>query len=157
MSRLEEVEAEIDAVDWANSWEGEPRSLRNLARTLAAEVDDLRGRISQLTHGMDAERKANSKLLANIEQLKEWNSETLAENNRLDAEVDDLRGKLDDVRQNIGCARGQRTTQYCAEAAQRDEVISTLLNMLKLGDWMWDDATGKTLFARACEIAGRAE
>ena len=129
MSRLEEVEAEIDAVDWANSWEGEARSLRALARTLAAEVDD-------------------------------------------------LRGKLNDVRQNIGCARGQRSTQYCAEAAQRDEVIGKLLAMLKpdpkvpcdcigeigpqcycmnQGDAMRAESwwTEKCLYARACEIAGR--
>jgi len=65
---------------------------------LADEIDTLRtenkrqrSRISQLTHGMGQERRANSKLLANIQQLKEWNSETLAENNRLDATLDALR------------------------------------------------------------------
>ena len=95
-------------------------------------------------------------------------------------EVDDLRGKLDDVRQNIGCARGQRSTQYCAEAAQRDEVIGKLLAMLKpdpkvpcdcigeigpqcycmnQGDAMRAESwwTEKCLYARACEIAGRVE
>lgn len=51
----------------------------------------------------------------------------------LAAEVDELRGKLDDVRMGIGCARGQRTTQYCAEAAQRDEVITKLLDLYKPG------------------------
>ena len=73
----------------------------------------------------------------------------------LAAEVDELRGKLDDVRMGIGCARGQRTTQYCAEAAQRDEVIAKLLAMLKPDkhrpSWEHDE------YARACEIAGRME
>ena len=50
---------------------------------------------------------------------------------KLAAEVDELRGKLDDVRFGIGCARGQRTTQFCAEAARRDAVIDELLAMLK--------------------------
>lgn len=50
---------------------------------------------------------------------------------KLAAEVDELRGKLDDVRFGIGCARGQRTTQFCAEAARRDAVIDELLAMLE--------------------------
>lgn len=45
-------------------------------------------------------------------------------------EVDELRGKLDDVRMGIGCARGQRSTQFCAEVAARDEIIGKLLEML---------------------------
>lgn len=88
-------------------------------------------------------------------------------------EVDELRGKLDDVRMNIGCARGQRSTQFCAEAAQRDRVISALLLAMKPGEQpqpeqyegydqlfrerlcRWNDSVKR--YARACEIAGRAE
>lgn len=79
-------------------------------------------------------------------------------------EVDELRGKLDDVRMNIGCARGQRSTQFCAEAAQRDAVIGKLLAMLEqeTGDEpsvsypedprlaRWQTVTD--LYTRACAI-----
>lgn len=82
----------------------------------------------------------------------------------LAAEVDELRGKLDDVRMGIGCARGQRTTQYCAEVVQRDEVITKLLELVRPGEKpKYPDArmaVWKTLggiHARACEIAGRTE
>ena len=80
----------------------------------------------------------------------------------LAAEVDELRGKMDDVRMGIGCARGQRTTQYCAEAAQRDEVITKLLAMLKPDDHEskcnCDECRlRRETYARACEIAGRTE
>lgn len=89
----------------------------------------------------------------------------------LAAEVDELRCKLDDVRMGIGCARGQRTTQFCAEAAARDEVIGRLLAMLKPGSGQLgrieDDKTISLTIAewnllvtaheRACEIAGRTE
>ena len=73
----------------------------------------------------------------------------------LAAEVDELRGKLDDVRMGIGCARGQRTTQYCADLAQRDEVITNLLEMLKPEKHRpsWEHEA----YARALEIAGRTE
>ena len=88
-------------------------------------------------------------------------------------EIDRLRGKLDDVRMGIGCARGQRTTQFCAEAAQRDEIIGKLLAMLLPGEepkpeqydgydqlfrerlCRWNDNNKR--YARACEIAGRTE
>lgn len=89
----------------------------------------------------------------------------------LAAEVDELRGKLDDVRMGIGCARGQRSTQYCAEAAQRDEVITKLLDLYRPGcapdqrmkDWdtyameysEWE--VDCELYRLACEIAGRTE
>ena len=80
----------------------------------------------------------------------------------LAAEVDELRGKLDDVRMGIGCARGQRSTQFCAEAAQRDEVITKLL--AQFGEITCDPSCGITwtctrcqAYARACEIAGRTE
>jgi len=66
----------------------------------------------------------------------------------LAAEVDELRGKLDDVRMGIGCARGQRSTQYCAEAAQRDEVIAKLLAMLEVPE---DD---QEQWAAACGECG---
>ena len=89
----------------------------------------------------------------------------------LAAEVDELRGKLDDVRMNIGCARGQRTTQFCAEAAQRDAVIDKLLDLVEPGRGVFgthvDDSTislsvedwnlMERLHARACEIAGRVK
>lgn len=85
----------------------------------------------------------------------------------------ELRGKLDDVRQGIGCARGQRTTQFCAEAAARDEIIGKLLEMLRPGEepkpeqydgydqlfrerlCRWNDSNKR--YARALEIAGRKE
>ena len=72
------------------------------------------------------------------------------------AEVDELRGKLDDVWMSIGCARGQRSTQYCAEAAQRDEVITKLLAMLE-PDGRNADYAAVELHARARAIAGRTE
>lgn len=50
-----------------------------------------------------------------------------------EARIADLEGKLEDIRMNIGCARGQRTTQYCAELAGRDKVIADLLAMLEPG------------------------
>ena len=71
----------------------------------------------------------------------------VAERDRLAAENAELRGKLDDVRMGIGCARGQRTTQFCAEAAQRDDVITRLLALVK----------PEMIYRRACEIAGRTE
>jgi len=71
----------------------------------------------------------------------------IAERNRLRAENTELRGKLDDVRMGIGCARGQRTTQYCADLTQRDEVITRLLALVK----------PEMIYRRACEIAGRKE
>lgn len=81
----------------------------------------------------------------------------------LAAEVDELRGKLDDVRMGIGCARGQRSTQFCAEAAQRDEVITKLLDLTaphvdEFGNrqW-WQYKRPEQMHARACEIAGRTE
>lgn len=61
---------------------------------LEARIKSQRSRISQLTHGMADERKANSKLLARLEQMGEWNSEALAENNRLDTEADMLLAEL---------------------------------------------------------------
>ena len=80
----------------------------------------------------------------------------------LKARVLEAEAKLDDVRMGIGCARGQRSTQYCAEAVQRDEVITKLLEML-----LPDDHESKCncdecrlrreTYARACEIAGRTE
>lgn len=83
-------------------------------------------------------------------------------------EVDELRGKLDDVRMNIGCARGQRTTQYCAEAAARDEIITKMLVAIKPTDE--DDrlrefsnaacdryGTKQGIYRRALEITGRKE
>lgn len=86
-------------------------------------------------------------------------------------EVDELRGKLEDVRMNIGCARGQRTTQFCAEAAQRDAVIDKILAMMEPGCGVLgthvDDSTVslsvedwnlmERIHARACEIAGRVK
>lgn len=95
----------------------------------------------------------------------------------LAAENTELRGKLDDVRMGIGCARGQRTTQYCADLTQRDEVIRRLLAMLKPGekpncmDPKYNPAkrvsiydmdclshqTQAQIYARALEIAGRTE
>lgn len=70
-------------------------------------------------------------------------------------EVDELRGKLADVRMGMGCARGQRSTQFCAEAAQRDEIIGKLLEM-------WHGIQGQYMgsindYTRALEIAGRKE
>lgn len=85
----------------------------------------------------------------------------------LAAEVDDLRGKLDDVRQGIGCARGQRTTQYCADLTQLDEVITKLLDLLLPGVAPPHDPCGcveckrheinEGRYRRALEIAGRTE
>lgn len=91
----------------------------------------------------------------------------IAERNRLRAENTELRGKLDDVRMGIGCARGQRSTQYCAEAAARDEVITKLLDLLMPGVAPPHEPCGcvecrkheinEERYARACEIAGRTE
>lgn len=86
---------------------------------------------------------------------------------KLAAEVDELRGKLDDVRFGIGCARGQRTTQFCADLSQRNAVIDKLLAMLKptpelIANAQMDyqaafefDVT-RNFYHRALEIAGRA-
>jgi len=53
MSRLEEVEARIISADGAyhdGAWIG-PESLRHLARTLAAEVDELREELKAVREG----------------------------------------------------------------------------------------------------------
>ena len=98
------------------------------------------------------------------DQYGRWNLDSQSIARTLAAEVDELRGKLDDVRMGIGCARGQRTTQYCAEVVQRDEVITKLLELVRPGEKpKYPDArmaVWKTLggiHARACEIAGRTE
>ena len=118
MSRLDEVEAEIANLDDSYSARTYTDGYADLARTLAAEVDE-------------------------------------------------LRGKLDDVRMGIGCARGQRSTQFCAEAAQRDAVITKLLDLYKPGSApeqrykTWDDYQREyrewevdcELYRLACEAA----
>lgn len=49
----------------------------------------------------------------------------------LAAEVDELRAKLDQVRSEIGCARGQRTTQFCAEAVEIKRRLDAVVKMLE--------------------------
>jgi len=73
-----------------------------------------------------------------------------------------LADEIDGLRMAQGCTRGQRTTQYCAEAADRDRVIGELLAMLKphgsavanTGPALLDR---NEIYARACAIAGRTE
>ena len=52
---------------------------------------------------------------------------------RHNAEVDELRAKLDQVRSEIGCARGQRTTQFCAEAVEYKRRLDVVVKMLEPG------------------------
>ncbi len=69
-----------------------------------------------------------------------------------------LADEIDALRMTQGCTRGQRTTQYCAEAADRDRVIGELLALLKPDYPMLEcSASLNDLYARACEIAGRTE
>ncbi len=42
-----------------------------------------------------------------------------------------LESRLAEVRMNTGCARGQHTTQFCAEVVARDKIITELLEMLR--------------------------
>lgn len=49
----------------------------------------------------------------------------------LAAEVDELQAKLDQVRSEIGCARGQRTTQYCADAVEYKRRLDAVVAMLR--------------------------
>jgi len=82
-----------------------------------------------------------------------------------------LADEIEALRMAQGCTRGQRTTQYCAEAADRDRVIGELLKMLKpepiplpydmRGKNYWIESVRHDvltdLYARACAIAGRTE
>lgn len=51
----------------------------------------------------------------------------------LAAEVDELRAKLDQVRSEVGCARGQRTTQFCAEAVEYKRRLDAIVALLEPG------------------------
>lgn len=51
----------------------------------------------------------------------------------LAAEVDELRAKLDQVRSEVGCARGQQTTQFCAEAVEYKRRLDAVVKMLEPG------------------------
>ena len=133
---------------------------------LLADIDALTAELATLT---EENIRLDRKRFENVTYARKY----LAKLRTVTAEVDELRGKLDDVRMGIGCARGQRTTQYCAEAAQRDEVITKLLAMLLPGEepkpeqydgydqlfrerlCRWNDNNKR--YARACEIAGRTE
>lgn len=173
MSRLEEVEAEIADLDDSYSARTYTDGYADLARTLAAEVDELRGKLAIMEEDVCA---AAGELLVPFPQPGSIDAKLLIANRLLKAEIAELRGKLDDVRMGIGCARGQRTTQFCAEAAQRDAVITKLLAMLKpgeepvppadpstLADWnLWSAhhspwLTKANCYRFACEIAGRTE
>lgn len=84
------------------------------------------------------------------------------------AEIAAIESRLAEVRMNTGCARGQHTTQFCAEVVARDEVISELLEMLRPSLELvnnaqvdigadWELTLVASLYTRACEIAGRDE
>ena len=163
MSRLDEVEAEIANLDDSYSARTYTDGYADLARTLAAEVDAVRAKL------------ADWEVAAQQGHPSPCTLGTLCPY----CEIDRLRGKLDDVRMGIGCARGQRSTQYCADLTQRDEVITKLLAMLKPGKPPCDciteigprcscmnqgdaanvEAWWTTMchYRRACDIAGRTE
>lgn len=97
--------------------------------------------------------------------LGKWFESIKAEHN---AEIAALESRIAEVRMNTGCARGQHTTQFCAEVVARDEVISELLEMLRPSLELvnnaqvdigadWELTLVASLYTRACEIAGRDE
>jgi hypothetical protein len=61
------------------------------------------------------------------------------------AETRELQAKLDDVRMGIGCARGQRSTQFCADLtaahAELARVKAESLRVVVDGDAMYWDET----------------
>jgi len=169
MSRLQEVEASIRWIMSAGMTGGAiTPNMRDLARTLAAEVDELRAKLAIMEEDVCA---AAGELLVPFPQPGSIDAKLLIANRLLKGEIAELRGKLDDVRMGIGCARGQRSTQFCAEAAQRDEVITKLLGLFETGSAPeqhykdWDDYQREyrewevdcELYRLACEIAGRTE
>lgn len=79
------------------------------------------------------EVEAEASEIERIHNIKQHNRADAYERlaRTLAAENTELRGKLDDVRMGIGCARGQRSTQYCADLTQRDATITALLEMLR--------------------------
>ena len=159
MSRLDEVEASIKWIMSAGMTGGAiTPNMRDLCRILAAEVDELRGKLAIMEDDMCA---AAGELLVPFPQPGSIDAKLLIANRLLKGEIAELRGKLDALRAEAD----PQALVIChmQGRAEGDDVITKLLDLTaphvdEFGNrqW-WQYKRPEQMHARACEIAGRTE